>query len=45
MSEIVIRTLKARWFELASKESIGSTPELTEELDELTAEIRKLEAR
>ena len=41
MSKVIINTLKSKYFELAAKEDIGKTPELTKEIDELESEIRK----
>ena len=45
MSKLIIDTLKAKYFELAAKEKIGQTPELTKEIDELESEIRKAVAK
>lgn len=42
MSNIILQTLKAKYFELASKENIGVTLELTKEIDDLEKEIRKV---
>lgn len=38
---IVLKTLLARYWALIVTENIGSTPEITAELDELEREIRK----
>jgi hypothetical protein len=45
MSKLIIDTLKAKYFELAAKENIGQTPELTKEIDDLQSEIRKAVAK
>jgi hypothetical protein len=45
MSKLIIDTLKTKYFELAAKEKIGQTPDLTKELDELELEIRKAVAK
>jgi hypothetical protein len=45
MSKLIIDTLKTKYFELAAKEKIGHTPELTKEIDELELEIRKAVAK
>lgn len=45
MSKLIIDTLKSKYFELAAKEDIGKTPELTKEIDELESEIRKAVAK
>ena len=43
--DIVIQQLKARWFDLARKEKLGETPQVTKELDNLTEAIRELERK
>lgn len=45
MSKVILNTLKSKYFELAAKEDIGKTPELTKEIDELQSEIRKAVAK
>lgn len=40
--DVVVGALKKRYFEVISKERIGSTPELTSEADKLEAAIREL---
>lgn len=39
--DVVIRTLKARYFQLARKEKLGRTPGITRQLDRLEAAIRE----
>jgi len=41
-SDVVIETLKSRYFELAAKEDIGKTPDITKEIDHLEAAIKEL---
>jgi hypothetical protein len=41
--DIVIRNLKARFFDLIKKEEIGKTPDITRELDNLQDAIRRLQ--
>ena len=43
-SDIIIRNLKLRFFDLARKEKIGETPQITREVDHLQEAIRKLQA-
>ncbi len=42
--DIVIRNLKARFFDLVRKEDLGKTPDITCELDNLQEAIRKLQS-
>ena len=41
-NDAVISTLKKRYFELASKENIGITPDITKEIDNLENAIKEL---
>lgn len=40
MNDIILQTLKKRYFDLASRENYPHTPPITKELDELEAAIR-----
>jgi hypothetical protein len=42
--DIVIHSLKARWFDLVEKEDYPKTPDITKQLDNLTEAIRKMQA-
>ena len=41
LDDMILRALKTRYFMLAVKEDMGKTPEITKELDDLQAEIRR----
>lgn len=43
--DVVVATLKKRYFELASKENIGHTPKITAEVDHLEQAIRALQSK
>ncbi len=43
-NDVVIENLKARWFDLAKKEDMPNTPDITKQLDNLTEAIRRMEA-
>jgi hypothetical protein len=43
--DIIIDNLKARWFDLAKKEDMPNTPDITRQLDNLTEAIRKMQAK
>jgi hypothetical protein len=40
--DIIIKSLKARYFDVISKENIPHTPKLTDEADKIEAAIREL---
>ena len=42
--DVVLRSLKFRYFEQIKKEDIGKTPQITKELDNLEEAIRKLQS-
>lgn len=44
-SDIVVETLKKRYFEMASKENYPNTPTLTKELDNLEEAIKNLNGK
>ncbi|MDO8610995.1 MAG: hypothetical protein Q7R95_10730 [bacterium] len=41
-NDIIISTLKKKYFDLAAKENIGLTPEITKEIDNLEEAIKEL---
>lgn len=41
----IIASLKKRWFDLALKEKLGKTPEITAELDNIQEGIRRLQSQ
>lgn len=40
--DVVVRNLKARFFDLIKQEEIGKTPKVTKEIDNLQDAIKKL---
>ena len=42
-SDVVITSLKKRWFDLAAKEKYPNTPDLSKELDNIEGAIKELE--
>ncbi len=42
---VIVSALKKRYFELISKEEIGSTPQITAEADQLETAIKKMTSK
>lgn len=42
-SDVVVSSLKKRWFDLAAKEKYPNTPDLSKELDNIEGAIKEME--